>query len=74
MFHGIDYPDENRTKEDGSPSQNFDVRFWNCCMRDGIIAFPDPNDTSLKRRTVFEHHSLLRVCVGKNLLSAESGW
>ena len=73
MFHGIDYPDENRTKkEDGSPSQNFDVRFWNCCMRDGIIAFPDPNDTSLKRRTVFEHQPVKEFIIGKNLLSAES--
>lgn len=72
MFHGIDYPDENRTKkEDDKPSQNLDVRFWNCVMKDGIIVFPGPNDRSLKRRTVFEHQPVKEFIIGQNLLSAE---
>lgn len=70
MFHGIDYPDESQTKnEDGAPSQNFDVRFWNCIMKNGVILFPSPNTSSLKRRTVFENRLVKEFTIGQNLLS-----
>ena len=70
MFHGIDYPDENQAKnEDGTPSQNFDVRFHNCSMKDGIIIFPAPNDPSMKRRTVFKNQPIKEFIIGRNLLS-----
>lgn len=72
MLHGIDYPDENRTqKEDGTPSQNFDVRFYNCSMKDGIIIFPAPGDPSLKRRTVFKNQPVRQFTIGQNLRSVE---
>jgi len=72
MFHGIDYPDENQTKnEDGTPSQNFDVRFYNCSMKDGIIFFPAPNDPLLKRRTVFEKQPIKEFVLRENLLSVD---
>ncbi len=70
MFHGIDYPDENILKSDNrAPSKNFDVRFWNCSMKDGIIIFPPPSDPSLKRRTVFENQPIKEFVLGENLLS-----
>lgn len=73
MLHGIDYPDENTSKKDyGTPSQNFDVRFWNCVMKDGIILFPPPNDNSLKRRTVFENQPFKEFIIGQNLCSCDS--
>jgi CRISPR-associated protein Cas5d len=72
MLHGIDYPDENKTtKEDGTPTQNFDVRFWSCAMRDGIIIFPPPGDSSLKRRTVFENQPIKAFIIGENLRSVD---
>lgn len=37
MFHGFDYPDENK-------SGNFKARFWRAKMIDGIIIFPRPDD------------------------------
>ena len=42
MFHGFDYPDE--TGEDQLHS-----RFWQPIMRDGIIAFPRPEDCTQKK-------------------------
>lgn len=72
MFHGIDYPDENMSKnDDGMPSGDFDVRFWVCTMKDGIIVFPPPNDNSLKRRTVFENQRVKEFIVGQNFLSVD---
>lgn len=72
MFHGIDYPDENYEKNEyGTSSQNFNVRFYNCSMRDGIIVFPAPNDTSLKRRTVFKNQPVRKFIIGKNLRSVD---
>lgn len=76
MLHGMDYPDENPTKlADGSPSHNFDVRFYNCTMKDGVIVFPAPSDPALKRRTVFENQPIKQFVIGQNLLSvaAEGG-
>jgi hypothetical protein len=72
MFHGIDYPDENLTKnEEGKPSQNFDVRFYNCMMKDGIIIFPAPDDSLLKRRTVFENQPVKEFVIGQNMLQVD---
>jgi CRISPR-associated protein Cas5d len=72
MFHGIDYPDENLAKnEDGMLSQNFDVRFFNCIMHDGIIVFPTPGNPSIKRRTVFEKQPIKEFAIGHNLLSVD---
>lgn len=44
MFHGYDYPDETGKDELG-------VRLWRAKMKDGIIAFPMPQecDSSLRR-------------------------
>lgn len=70
MFHGIDYPDENMEKnDDETPTNNFDVRFWNCSMKDGIIIFPSLGDASLKRRTVFENQPVKEFIIGENMLS-----
>lgn len=72
MFHGIDYPDENYEKnKEGKSLQNFNVRFHNCLMRDGIIIFPAPNDVSLKRRTVFKNQPVKDFIIGRNLLSVD---
>ncbi len=38
MFHGFDYPDENKPKE-------FWARFWRAKMLNGIIEFPKPNNS-----------------------------
>lgn len=73
MFHGIDYPDENPAKnEEGAPSQNFDVKFYNCTMKNGIIIFPPPDDSSLKRRTVFKNQPIKEFVLGQNILSVDS--
>ena len=64
MLHGIDYPDENSDR-------NFNVRFWNCSMRDGIILFPGPGDACVKRRTVFENQTVKEFVIGQNLRLAE---
>jgi len=73
MLHGIDYPDESITKNgDGTPSQNFDVRFWNCSMKDGIIIFPAPYNPSLKRRTVFTNQPIKEFVIGDNMRSVDS--
>jgi CRISPR-associated protein Cas5d len=70
MLHGIDYPDENRSKmEDGTPSNNFDVRFWDCIMKNGIIVFASPDDDIIKRRTVFENQPVKEFIIGQNLCS-----
>ncbi|TVP77120.1 MAG: type I-C CRISPR-associated protein Cas5 [Puniceicoccaceae bacterium] len=45
MFHGFDYPDEIGKDELHS-------RFWRPVMRDGIIEFPTPDDTSLTRKFI----------------------
>lgn len=37
MFHGFDYPDENKPGE-------FWARFWRAKMIDGVIEFPKPDD------------------------------
>lgn len=72
MFHGIDYPDENFVKNEvGVSSRNFNVRFCNCSMKDGIILFPEPEDSSLKRRTVFENQPIKEFVLGQNLLSVD---
>lgn len=72
MLYGIDYPDQNKTKnDDGTPSQNFDVCFHNYSMQDGIIIFPEPNDPFLKRRTIFKNQPIKEFVIGQNLLSVE---
>lgn len=72
MFHGIDYPDENPTKKDsGMPSQNFDVRFYHCSMKDGIVIFPTPDAPALKRRTVFENQPVKEFIIGRNMLPVD---
>lgn len=65
MFYGIDYPDENTM-------QNFDVRFYNCIMNNGIISFPSPSDPSLKRRTIFENQAIKEFVIGQNMQSVDS--
>lgn len=73
MFNGIDYPDENKNvNNDGLPSRNFDVRFWNCAMHDGIILFPSPEDGLIKRRTVFESQPVKEFIIGQNLCFVDS--
>jgi len=42
MFHGFDYPDENGTKELHS-------RFWRPVMMDGVVAFPNPKECTLRK-------------------------
>jgi CRISPR-associated protein Cas5d len=37
MFHGFDYPDENKPGE-------FWARFWRTKMINGVIEFPKPDD------------------------------
>lgn len=72
MLHGIDYPDENPSKdEEGRISQNFDVRFFHCIMKDGVICFPSPNNPSLKRRTIFENQTIKEFIIGQNMLSVD---
>ena len=72
MFHGIDYPDENPNKnEEGKPSQNFDVRFYNCIMKDGIIIFPTLNDSIVKRRTVYENQLVKEFVIGQNMMPVD---
>jgi len=72
MFHGIDYPDENTSRnEKGLPSKNFDVRFWNCIMKDGVIVFPSLHDSSIKKRTVFENQQSKKFIIGQNVCSAD---
>lgn len=72
MFHGIDYPDENFAKNEvGVSSRNFNVRFCNYSMKDGIILFPEPGDSSLKRRSVFENQPIKEFVLGQNLLSVD---
>ncbi|MGI5900456.1 MAG: type I-C CRISPR-associated protein Cas5c [Christensenellales bacterium] len=73
MFHGIDYPDENKTKnEDGTSSGNLDVRFHHCAMKDGIIVFSPPDDPLIKRRTVFENQPIKEFVIGQNLLCVDA--
>jgi len=36
-------------------------------MQDGIILFPPPDDSSLKRRTVFENQQVKRFVIGENM-------
>ena len=72
MFHGIDYPDENYSKdEDGNPLQNFDIRFFDCLMKDGIIIFQIP-DTALKRRTVYKNLPIKEFILGQNVLPVDN--
>lgn len=72
MLHGIDYPDENESKnEDGTPSHNFDIRFWNCTMKDGIIIFQASDDSLIKRRTVFENQPVKEFVLGQNFSSVD---
>lgn len=72
MLHGIDYPDENMSKkEDGTLSHNFDIRFWNCTMKDGIILFPSPDNSLIKRRTVYEDQPVKDFIIGQNLCSVD---
>jgi len=73
MFHGIDYPDENYSRnEDGNLSKNFDIRFFECVMKDGIILFPDPRDDSLKRRTVYKNLPIKEFALGRNVLPVDN--
>lgn len=45
MFHGFDYPDE-------TGRDMFAARFWRPVMRNGVIDFPTPEDTSLVRKEI----------------------
>lgn len=67
MFHGIDYPDENTVT-----AKKFDVRFWTCVMKDGIIAFPPPGDGTIKRRTVYKNQPVKDFIIGQNMLSVDN--
>lgn len=60
MLHGIDYPDETGNNELG-------VRFWNCEMKDGIIKFPLPDDSSLKTRVIRQNVSMKHFGIDKLL-------
>lgn len=72
MLHGIDYPDENQTRnEDGSLTHNFDVRFWNCTMKNGIIEFPKADSYLVKRRTVHEQQIMKEFVIGENMSSVD---
>ena len=42
MFHGFDYPDET-----GEPQ--LCSRFWNPCMKNGVIEFPPPEKCQIKK-------------------------
>lgn len=42
MFHGFDYPDESGINELHS-------RFWRPVMRDGVVAFPKPEDCMIRK-------------------------
>lgn len=42
MFHGFDYPDETGIDE-------FHSRFWHATMRNGILAYPRPEDCDVRR-------------------------
>lgn len=45
MFHGFDYPDENKPGE-------FSAHFWRAKMVDGVIEFPEPDDKEIIRKFV----------------------
>jgi len=45
MFHGFDYPDENKPGE-------FQTRLWRAKMINGVIEFPKPNDPQIIRKFV----------------------
>ena len=42
MFHGFDYPDESGINELHS-------RFWKAVMVDGVVAYPSPQDCTIRR-------------------------
>jgi CRISPR-associated protein Cas5d len=42
MFHGFDYPDETGVNELHS-------RFWRPVMQDGVVAFPKPEDCTIRK-------------------------
>ncbi|MFA7382268.1 MAG: type I-C CRISPR-associated protein Cas5c [Desulfurivibrionaceae bacterium] len=42
MFHGFDYPDETGTNKLHS-------RFWRPVMQDGVVAFPKPEDCTIRK-------------------------
>jgi len=42
MFHGFDYPDETGINELHS-------RFWRPVMQDGVVAFPKPEDCTIRK-------------------------
>ena len=68
MFHGFDYPDETGKNELG-------VRLWTQRMKDGIIQFADPRDTTLCR-TVREYGGKYRFkhfVPGENFRFVEEG-
>jgi CRISPR-associated protein Cas5d len=62
MLHGIDYPDE-------VGGGNFQVRFWNYKMRDGIIIFPPPNSDEIRRRKIRDNQTISEFNIGENLKS-----
>ena len=43
MFHGFDYPDE-------SGENNLYARFWNPIMKQGVIAFPRPEECRIRKK------------------------
>lgn len=42
MFHGFDYPDETGTNE-------LHTRFWRPVMKDGVVAFPKPEECTIRK-------------------------
>ena len=72
MFHGIDYPDENiPVSDEERETGDFNVRFCNYIMNNGIIIFPHPNDPLVSKRTIHKDQTIKRIVIGENLLSVE---
>lgn len=64
MFFCFRYPD-NRGDD------RFTRKFWRVKMRDGVIAFPRPDDESLDEFLVSDKKSTPRFTLGRNLKSVE---
>jgi CRISPR-associated protein Cas5d len=81
MLHGIDYPDENKTTSSGLLSLlddearvgTFGTRFWHCKMRDGVITFPSPDSSEVKRRIIRENQPFKEFTLGENFQEVTDG-
>lgn len=74
MFHGFDYPDETgKTDEAGNLDDKGEYRlhsrFWHATMKKGVLAFPQPDQCSIRR---FVRNMQPKVfSVGENYLAVE---